>query len=251
MSFYITLSSNTDSDYYPDNTLTHFFNKLPSSLNLNEGNWKVGLVDISYPVNWYNCRDKELWLYLAEKENEYVFISPGYYRNKRSFILMLNNKLHHMKNQVLKDAVTFRFDNATQKVTITRKKKQVVVVLSEKLERILGFEAKFWLKNQNFTRIIAPEIIDLSDGLRHLYIHTNIIEFRAVGQKFFPLLRILPVTEEDGVLNNSHSFQNIQYMSVRHQLFESIEIYITDGTGAKIPFERGTILLTLHFKQVS
>ena len=252
MSMYITLSSNSDDKYFPDNTLTHFFNKLPTPLNLDQGNWEVGLAEIQYPINWYNIQTQDIWMYFSlPEEREYIIIPTGHYRNKRAFIKLLNSKIHSIKKKTLKDAVHFHYDSITQKAAISRKKTDVVVGLSEKLERILGFPKKFWVTDQMFSRVEGKDPIDLTDNLHHLYIHTNIVEFRPVAHTLIPLLRILPIITEDIVANTTHSFENIHYMPVRHQVFETIEIYITDGTGAKIPFERGTVLITLHLKQVS
>ncbi len=43
-SFFITLTSNSSLDYYPNNTLSHFTHKLPYPLELQNENWHVGIV---------------------------------------------------------------------------------------------------------------------------------------------------------------------------------------------------------------
>ncbi len=55
-SFYVTLPSNSSMDTHPNNTLTHFFVTLPTSLVF-EGDWEVGLVECSYPHRWFNDLD--------------------------------------------------------------------------------------------------------------------------------------------------------------------------------------------------
>jgi hypothetical protein len=47
MSFYVTLPSNSSFEYYPENTLNNYATKLHPTLRL-EGNYEVGLVEISY-----------------------------------------------------------------------------------------------------------------------------------------------------------------------------------------------------------
>jgi len=52
MNFYVTLPSNTNSDYF-ENTIANYKTKLASRLQLN-GNWEVGLSSISYTRTWNN-----------------------------------------------------------------------------------------------------------------------------------------------------------------------------------------------------
>jgi hypothetical protein len=56
MSFYITLPSNSSFEYYPENTLNNYTTKLHSTLRL-EGNYEVGLDEMSYPQNWIYKKD--------------------------------------------------------------------------------------------------------------------------------------------------------------------------------------------------
>jgi hypothetical protein len=55
MSFYVTLPSNSSFEYFPENTLNNYTTKL-HTLRL-EGNYEVGLVEISYPQNWIYNKD--------------------------------------------------------------------------------------------------------------------------------------------------------------------------------------------------
>ncbi|KAJ8039500.1 hypothetical protein HOLleu_17245 [Holothuria leucospilota] len=52
MAFYLTLPSNSSMDVYPENTLSNYRVKLPTSLQLS-GEWEVGLMEISYNHSWY------------------------------------------------------------------------------------------------------------------------------------------------------------------------------------------------------
>ena len=47
------------------------------------------------------------------------------------------------------------------------------------------------------------------------------------------------------------TFTNIQYVPVQTKSFEDIEILLRDDTGHPVPFERGKVLVTLHFRQQS
>ena len=51
--FYLTLSSNSSQEYFPDNTLTEFVTKLPSTIELTNDNTLIGLAQIMFPRSWY------------------------------------------------------------------------------------------------------------------------------------------------------------------------------------------------------
>ena len=51
--FYITLPSNSSSEYYPNNTVTRYTTKLADKIEL-EGDWEVGLAEISVPSEVQN-----------------------------------------------------------------------------------------------------------------------------------------------------------------------------------------------------
>jgi hypothetical protein len=50
--FYVKLSSENSSYYYPANTIANFTTKLATPLELEPNKWKVGLVEISYPIGY-------------------------------------------------------------------------------------------------------------------------------------------------------------------------------------------------------
>jgi len=78
-------------------------------------------------------------------------------------------------------------------------------------------------------------------------VYTDIIEPRVVGDTLAPLLRLVPrgTYGEDSV----ETFKNIEYIPLRTKYFSTIEIDIRDDTGRPIPFERGKVVVTLHFRQ--
>ena len=53
MEFFITLPSNVKSITSEPNTIANYITKLPQRIILN-GKWQVALVEISYPLTWYN-----------------------------------------------------------------------------------------------------------------------------------------------------------------------------------------------------
>jgi len=71
--FNLTLPSNSSIDYYPENTVARFTTKLPNNIDL-DGEWKVGLSEISVPSHVYNVIEGLLL--------RHIFIEYVYTQNK-------------------------------------------------------------------------------------------------------------------------------------------------------------------------
>ena len=81
-----------------------------------------------------------------------------------------------------------------------------------------------------------------------LYVYTGIVEPRVVGDSVVPLMRIVSIEGKHGDLV-SNGFDNVQYVSVLHKEFTTIEIDIRDDTGHSVPFERSRTTVTFHFRR--
>ena len=46
----------------------------------------------------------------------------------------------------------------------------------------------------------------------------------------------------------SRIYQTVQYVPVQSKRFETIEIDIRDDAGRKVSFQRGKVIVTLHFR---
>ena len=62
--FYLTLPSNSSMDYYPQNTVAQYTTKLNSSIEL-DGEWEVGLTEISFPINIENVARRECFFKIS------------------------------------------------------------------------------------------------------------------------------------------------------------------------------------------
>ena len=87
-------------------------------------------------------------------------------------------------------------------------------------------------------------------GFESLYVYSSIVEPRIVGDKISPLLRIVPITGIHGEMVTA-SFDHVQYIPVLSREFGSVETEIRDDTGRPVPFERGKVTVTLHFRRCS
>ena len=75
--------------------------------------------------------------------------------------------------------------------------------------------------------------------------YCDVVEPRVVGDSLTPLLRIVPVEGEHGELV-TRIYNNVHYVRVQRKTFQTLEVNIRDRTGKKVPFERGTLNVTLH-----
>jgi len=65
--FYLTLPSNSSMDYYPQNTVAQYTTKLNSSIEL-DGEWEVGLTEISFPFSIENVVERECYFKISHPE---------------------------------------------------------------------------------------------------------------------------------------------------------------------------------------
>ena len=99
-------------------------------------------------------------------------------------------------------------------------------------------------------RINISGVVDLRRGFESLYVYSSIVEPRIVGDKIAPLLRIVPITGRHGEMVTTR-FDHVQYIPVLSREFGSVETEIRDDTGRPVPFERGKVTVTLHFRRCS
>ena len=98
--------------------------------------------------------------------------------------------------------------------------------------------------------IEAEDVVNLTQGFDTLYVYTNIVESRIVGDTLAPLLRALPISGRHGD-RVSARFTNVHYVPLLYSHFNSIDVDIRDDMGRRVPFEYGRVTVTLHFRRRS
>ena len=81
----------------------------------------------------------------------------------------------------------------------------------------------------------AEHVVQMDQGFDTIYVYTDVVESRIVGDSVAPLLRALPVGGSH-VETVSDRFTNIHYVPLLYSPFKSIEIDIRDDTGRRVPF---------------
>ena len=151
--------------------------------------------------------------------------------------------------------VKFAHEPVTQ-TFIAHVKSKTKFTLYGDLPDILGFGAWSGDRTTSLTSsarsmfVRASSIVDLRRGFKSLYVYSSIVEPRIVGDKIAPLLRIVPITGRHVEMVTTR-FDHVQYIPVLSREFGSVETEIRDDTGRPVPFERGKVTVTLHFRRCS
>ena len=249
--FYLVLPSNSSLDFFPQNTLTEYTTCLPNTINLT-GDWEVGLVEIQYPHNWYNvpaeesCRTFRVRCQSADNENgpqaAYDFMIPaGYYHRVQTMLNQIEEKANHVLRST-NNAIHFKYDKISRKVSMDRS--LCKLTLPPHIRKMLGMTMVSSFAN-NQSKADSVVVMDPCDSL---FIYCDMLEPRVVGDSQVSLLRIVPVEGKYGELV-TRIFENVHYVRVQWKHFQTIEIYMRDRTRKWVPFEQGTVYMTLHFRQ--
>lgn len=104
-------------------------------------------------------------------------------------------------------------------------------------------------------RELAPDLpCSLARGLPdQLFVYCDICEPYVTGDVHSPLLRVVSLRHTSGEYsfgcNTEKYFAPPNYIPLRATCFRTVEIDIRDQTGKRIPFEFGTLTVTLHFRR--
>ena len=249
--FYLTLPSNNSMGYYPENILAQFTSRLPNAINLS-GDWEVGLVEIQYPHNWFNVPSTKRHRTFTVRSSapndpngalvrKSFFIRAGYYPH----IYDLLNEIQNKTNEALQDAdnsIQLTYDGITGKISVMFSR-PCSLSLPLHIRKIIGLPRGSW----DATNSNGGDVSDL-DPVDSLFVYCDVLEHRVVGDSQVPLLRIVPVEGSHGELV-TRIYENVHYVRLQRKTFQTIEINIRDRTGINVPFEAGTLNVTLHFRQ--
>ena len=214
---------------------------VPRRISLS-GTWECGLTEIHYPHDWYNVRNARLTVEHDGNVETDTYLEDGYYHSPKALATTLNGDKP--------GRVKFAYEPVMQKFVAHVTK----VTLYGDLPNILGFgsggsnTSLASAARSMFLR--AHSIVDLRRGFESLYVYSSIVEPRIVGDKIAPLLRIVPISGRHGEMVTAR-FDHVQYIPLMSREFGSVETEIRDDTGRPVPFERGKVTVTLHFRRCS
>ena len=269
--FYVTLSSNACTEYYPENTVGHFWNQLASPLVLNESSdgrgWEVALTQICVPYylsgNQMSRRESTVSIWTlpevrgrkqrpkipkAEELQQFTLTNfwqlPGLQKALAN-VFKNNRKLSG-------PAANVRFEVLnTDGLIRLQTPKNVLIKLGDKMQKVLGFNDKDlteggYLGSHKGKRVYFGHF-DPYVGYRSLWVYSDCCGYSGVGGSRVPLLQTVCVKYLGNII--TESYDNPRYLPVRQHYVHSIEMSIKDNTGSPVAFFPGEALVTLHFRR--
>jgi hypothetical protein len=275
--FNVTLPSNSSSSYYPDNTNGNFYTRLDRPLKLARGDWVVGISDIHFTKSWHNVvAGSVTWLeeHIADpasiepddraasnspdyilKPGEALFLrkrlvlNPGLYGSVEDVLTALKKLF---VRTLLEDAVRFFYRKNVDRVYMSffsEDGRLRQLSFSDDLCEILGFPKATPINHPGYYATRSP---DIDRGMTGLYVYSDVVDNRLVGDAFVPLLRVVPLNSKlaDKYENVYIEFNNIQYHDIASIHGRDIEIRIARDNGETVVFDKGKVIVNLHFKRI-
>lgn len=246
MSFYVTLPSDSSMNYFSDNKISHFVTRLPSPLEL-KGEWEVGLTEFIYPHMWNNLQENatDYEYDIGNGVLKKIKIPCGYYESPLDIIKWINY-------QDFKNKIDINYNKHTKKVKVVLKDK-ARLIFHEGLAECLGFPPGEVGDNSSVqisgTRYIqSPNVADPNFDFKLLYIYSDIVDSQIIGDSVAPLLRVITVKGNDGDMVHE-MFDRPHYVTLVRKNFQTIETVIRTHAGRLVSFDRGKLIVKLHFRQ--
>lgn len=192
-------------------------------------------------------------------------IPPGVYSSVREIIETMNFASKLANSHFVWELKVG--DRVVMKLSCEEKKCDMIhyIYFSDKLCRILGFDVddeersrllfpSFLFALENDELILANKPASLLRGIPDkLFVYCDICEPYITGDVQSPLLRIVALDAQNNysfASSQINHFSPAQYIALRQTCFRTIEIDIRDQLGEGIPFEFGTLTVTLHFRRI-
>ena len=234
--------------YYPDNGPSHFFTRLPQTIELND-EYEVGLSEIMFHNNhkFLKVGEEEcLLVFGANQQTKTVseFVPAGSYRTGEQLADVLNVMMApHFKEN---DAIRFRYNPLERKMTLTFKETDGYVQFNTSLQQLLGFDERVYTASrEGCTKTGSKSVEEIP---RAIYVYCDIVRPRPVGDVMAPLLRIVTPGKRSEVVVH-HVFEKPNYIPLSRFQFNTVEVLLTNDSGENISFEEGKSIVTLHLRR--
>lgn len=260
--FSIVLPSNSSKKYFPNNTTTNYSTRLPREVEL-YGKWFVGISEIHIPCTTLHLRREDTLLTGDRAESQDLHFQYGTFDSIHSLVGAINDALplYNTKKDVCQKLfynekggfVSIGFLSRNGSVRMCNSP-----ILTEPVKRILGFEEGIIPAIDKHTigeyalRYVGSQPASLARGIPdQLFVYSNLCEPSIVGDTHAPLLRIVNLEAKQFNFGSTivKKFSPVNYIPLLNNRFQTVDIDIRDQFGKPIPFEFGTLTVTLHFKK--
>jgi hypothetical protein len=251
---HVSLPSNASYRQYPDNTNSDYRVQLERPLVLDAGAWEVGMTDIIYSNSWHNVDEGELSLNYVHRSDDSpsrvdMRIALGRYVSVREVVdaLVRTFAQHRVSNVLI-----VVYDDVTNRVRFSLnhdyalKDNKPFLAVSKDLSEILGFPAR--------TAIFGPTALgstpDINRGMTSLYVYSDVVSDRLVGDALAPLLRVVPISNARN--DTSHvEFSSVHYLPVADHSIEVVRMRVMRDNGDEVRFNGGKVIVNLHFRRIA
>ena len=171
-----------------------------------------------------------------------VYMEPGLYDSPKVFIESLNNLISSM---MWENQVYFFYNKVTRRVTMKIYTDSIIVRLGNKLQGVLCLERDFY-KGPGASQGTGP--VDIHNDSSTIYVYSDVIESRPVGDIMAPLLRIVPTVNKN--VDVIHQiYEKPHYIPIAKRRFNTMEILLATDRGKTLSLEKGKTIVTLHFRR--
>ena len=245
-SFYIELTSAVTSRTEETNTNTDFTTPLPSRLELDGSRAQVGVKKIHFPNSWFNIIQSEFVITRPPPSQPFtISVVKAKYNTIKDF---LDDVAREMQRRSVGGKVKFYHDVSRARVFL-----QVAanhsVKLNAEMATSLGLIAEKEYGRNEDSIYVSKNSPNINRGFTSLYVYSDIVQPRIVGDVKVPLLRNVPIgTVAPSKENVYMEFSKPDYIPAAHVNTESVTVVIRRDDGTPVPFTHGKVELTLHIK---
>ncbi len=248
--FYLTLPSNSSMNYYPQNTVAQYTTKLNSLIEL-DGEWEVGLTEISFPFEIENTLEGECYFYLSQIGSDgsiKITLPAGHYTtlDKIDSTMKVSTMLRMNLLSVDQVPVDFSFFKNQNRVRM-RLQQNFTVEFGVVMARLLGFRHDITYSEAS---ILANTKMRNRSIIRSIYVYCDLVEHVPVGDTKAPLLRVVNRTSS-GDENVHRTFNPMLYVPLQKRCFDSVEINLMTDSGVPVPFLFGKSFVVLEFRRAA
>ena len=154
----------------------------------------------------------------------------------------------NQKNKKIKNNTppfNFKYNPFTKKVSLFHYYTLGEVRISEELKDILGLPRVIF---EGMCNVEGEHIMDLTQNVKGIFVYSDLVRTRPVGDVSVPLLRTLPPINRNQETMH-YLFEKPQYMPLARFQFDTVELLLTSDRGQPISFDNGHTIATLHFRR--
>lgn len=266
--FYLTLPSNGYEITYPENTPAKFKAKLVKEIFLPENDWKVALSIISFPSTLSSViRDDVNYQLLVgvdfmcgmELNMDGVKDADGLYIGNKSYLLKGGRMKYEYGSKrrglsASRDGVDFW--------------NRMIALLNYRLHNRLPYKASdhtvvdkdlhlVFTNGQNLNGKMSVVHTAYHSSLhqkRPLYVYSDLVQTQFVGKSETDLLRDVEYdgSTDGNTVKNTYEPQNLQFIPIRKNFFDTLEIGISEIDGTQTQFlgcKNESTVVTLCFRR--